>query len=77
MIFTTNKPLNDWGKVLHDEDMAATILDRMLERGRFLRLARPSGEGLHEVLPGVPEYRLCQNVDFHPSPYPSGTFSIW
>src|SRR6266849_5799787 len=29
MIFTTNKPLNDWGKVLHDEDMAAAILDRV------------------------------------------------
>jgi DNA replication protein DnaC len=26
MIFTTNKPMNDWGKVLHDEDMAAAIL---------------------------------------------------
>ena len=36
MIFTTNKPLNEWGKVLHDEDMAAAILDRVLECGRFI-----------------------------------------
>jgi len=35
MIFTTNKPLTGWGKVLHDEDVAAAILDRVLERGRF------------------------------------------
>ena len=35
MIFTTNKPLNEWGKVLHDEDMAAAILDQVLERGQL------------------------------------------
>ena len=34
MIFTTNKPLSEWGKVLHDEDLAGAILDRVLERGR-------------------------------------------
>jgi hypothetical protein len=27
MIFTTNKPLNEWGNVLHEEDMAAAILN--------------------------------------------------
>src|SRR6516225_4952206 len=47
MIFTTNKPLNQWGKVLHDEDMAAAILDRVLERGRFIRLDGPSGRTRH------------------------------
>jgi DNA replication protein DnaC len=30
MIFTTNKPFDQWGKVLHDEDLAAAILDRVL-----------------------------------------------
>lgn len=47
MIFTTNKPLNEWGKVLHDEDMAAAILDRALERGRFIHLDGPSGRTRH------------------------------
>jgi DNA replication protein DnaC len=47
MIFTTNKPLKDWGKVLHDEDMAAAILDRVLERGRFLHRDGPSGRTRH------------------------------
>ncbi|MFZ3334171.1 MAG: ATP-binding protein, partial [Candidatus Acidiferrales bacterium] len=55
MIFTTNKPLNEWGKVLHDEDMAAAILDRVLERGRFIHLDGPSGRTRHlnleETLP--------------------------
>jgi IstB-like ATP binding protein len=55
MIFTTNKPLNEWGKVLHDEDMAAAILDRVLERGRFIHLDGPSGRtrrlNLEETLP--------------------------
>jgi len=33
MIFTTNKPMTEWGKVLHDEDMAAAILDRFSSAG--------------------------------------------
>lgn len=37
MIFTTNKPLTEWGKVLHDEDLAAAILDRILERAAMDR----------------------------------------
>jgi DNA replication protein DnaC len=47
MIFTTNKPLNECGKVLHDEELAAAILDRVLERGRFIRLDGPSGRTRH------------------------------
>jgi hypothetical protein len=35
------------GKVLHDEDMAAAILDRVLERGRFIHLDGPSGRTRH------------------------------
>jgi len=71
MIFTTNKPLSEWGKVLHDEDLAAAILDRILERGRFIHLDGPSWRTRHlnllEPLPpaaerarisgiGVPEF---------------------
>jgi hypothetical protein len=46
-----------WGlrKTLHDEDLAAAILDRILERGRLIRLDGPSGRTRHlnleEVLP--------------------------
>ena len=47
MIFTTNKPLTDWGRVLHDEDLAAAILDRILERGRLIHLDGPSGRTRH------------------------------
>ena len=47
MIFTTNKPLSEWGKVLHDEDLAAAILDRILERGRFIHLDGSSGRTRH------------------------------
>jgi DNA replication protein DnaC len=38
MIFTTNKKLRDWGKVLHDPDLAEVILDRVLERGKHVAL---------------------------------------
>src|SRR6201988_675407 len=74
MIFKTNKPLNEWGKVLHDEDMAAAILDRVLERGRFIHLDGPSGRTRHlnleETLPenakrlrisGTHRYRLSSS----------------
>src|SRR5215469_603363 len=59
MIFTTNKPLSEWGEVLHDEDLAAAILDRVLERGRFIQLDGPSGRTRHlnldEVWPATAE----------------------
>ena len=63
MIFTTNKPLREWGKVLHDEDMAAAILDRVLERGRLIHLDGPSGRTRHlnleDTLPaGVDRARI-------------------
>src|SRR5262249_30440755 len=31
IVFTTNKPLASWAKVLHDADLAEVIIDRVLE----------------------------------------------
>ncbi|MGH2836212.1 MAG: IS21-like element helper ATPase IstB [Solirubrobacteraceae bacterium] len=42
MVFTTNKHPKRWGEVLHDDDLADAIVDRILERGRLLRLDGPS-----------------------------------
>ena len=42
MVFTTNKHPKRWGNVLHDDDLAEAIVDRVLERGRLLRLDGPS-----------------------------------
>ncbi|HET7621213.1 MAG TPA: IS21-like element helper ATPase IstB [Gemmatimonadaceae bacterium] len=47
MIFTTNKALAAWGSVLHDEDLASAIVDRVLERGRLLTLDGPSMRTRH------------------------------
>lgn len=47
MIFTTNKPLSQWGQVLHDPDLAEAITDRVLERGRFIQLRGPSYRTRH------------------------------
>jgi DNA replication protein DnaC len=48
MIFTTNKsPINEWGGVLHDSDMADAIVDRVLERGRLLVMDGPSHRTRH------------------------------
>jgi len=49
MIFTTNKPLKTWGRVLHD-DLAQAIIDRVLERGRLLRLVGPSAVRCMSIL---------------------------
>jgi hypothetical protein len=47
MLFTTNKALSAWGHVLHDDDLAQAILDRVLERDRLLRLDGPSMRTRH------------------------------
>jgi DNA replication protein DnaC len=75
MIFTTNKPLNQWGKVLHDEDMAAAILDRVLERGRFIHLDGPSGRTRHlnleEILPASTDRARISGIDVPEFPEPT------
>lgn len=52
MLFTTNKPVSAWGAVLHDEDLAQAIVDRVLERGRLLTLDGPSFRTKHLQLDG-------------------------
>jgi DNA replication protein DnaC len=47
MLFTTNKPIEEWGRVLHDPDLAEAILDRVLERGRVLHFKGPSFRTRH------------------------------
>jgi DNA replication protein DnaC len=47
MLFTTNKPLAAWGKVLHDPDLAEAIIDRVLERGRLIELRGESYRTRH------------------------------
>lgn len=37
-IFTTNKPISRWGQVLHDNELAEALLDRVLERGTVIHL---------------------------------------
>src|ERR1700693_5910495 len=75
MIFTTNKPLTEWGKVLHDEDMAAAILDRVLERGRFIHLDGPSGRTRHlnleEALPTAAERARISGIRVPEFPEPT------
>ncbi|HMH50130.1 MAG TPA: IS21-like element helper ATPase IstB [Candidatus Acidoferrum sp.] len=50
MIFTTNKPLAAWGRVLHDPDLAEAILDRVLERGRHIEMRGRSYRTRHAPL---------------------------
>lgn len=42
ILFTTNKALSRWGRVLHDEELALAILDRTLHHGEHLKLSGAS-----------------------------------
>jgi DNA replication protein DnaC len=63
MIFTTNKSLKAWGRVLHDDDLAQAIIDRVLERGRLLRLDGPSVRTLHVNLDDAMKEDSDQEAD--------------
>jgi DNA replication protein DnaC len=63
MIFTTNKKLTDWGGVLHDDDLAAAIVDRLLERGRIIPLDGPSMRSRHLVLDDETDSMLRNKPD--------------
>jgi DNA replication protein DnaC len=63
MIFTTNKSINAWGQVLHDEDLAQAIVDRVLERGRLLTLDGPSMRTKHLRLDEATSAALNQGDD--------------
>jgi DNA replication protein DnaC len=56
MVFTTNKHPKRWGAVLHDDDLAVAIVDRILERGRILKLDGPSVRTQH-----LPEHELSDD----------------
>lgn len=42
ILFTTNKSVKKWGKVLHDGELARAILDRTLHHGEHIKLDGPS-----------------------------------
>jgi hypothetical protein len=48
----TNKTLKAWGEVLHDDDLAQAIIDRVLEHRRLFRLDGPSIRTLHANVDG-------------------------
>jgi DNA replication protein DnaC len=78
MIFTTNKPLAAWGRVLHDPDLAQAILDRVLERGRLLELRGPSYRTRHMKLdlqqaPESPSERPARISGNHRPEFPEPT----
>jgi DNA replication protein DnaC len=49
MLFTTNKNLDQWGLVLHDDQLAEALIDRVMERGRRLSLTGPSYRARHQA----------------------------
>ena len=49
MLLTTNKDPQQWGAVLHDADLSAAILDRLLHRGEIVKL---SGRSYRQYRPG-------------------------
>jgi DNA replication protein DnaC len=69
MVFTTNKSMNEWGRVLHDSDLAAAILDRILERGRWITMDGPSGRTRHlKIETTFPQDRQSARITGKPEP---------
>ncbi|UJB73178.1 IS21-like element helper ATPase IstB (plasmid) [Acaryochloris sp. 'Moss Beach'] len=59
ILFTTNKPLKHWGRVLHDEELARAIIDRTLHHGEYMKLTgasyRLKGRKIDLDLPAISE----------------------
>jgi DNA replication protein DnaC len=55
ILFTTNKRLKDWGRVLHDPELAQALLDRVLEHGVYLSLGGRSWRTRHLEDPDLHE----------------------
>lgn len=53
-LFTTNKTLRQWGAVLHDNDLAEALLDRILDNGRHLELSGRSWRTGTDMPPSEP-----------------------
>lgn len=77
MLFTTNKHPKRWGEVLHDDDLADAIVDRILDRGRLLRLDGPSIRTKHlavgELADDQPEPQPSRFSGKHRSEFPERT----
>jgi len=77
MIFTTNKHPTQWGGVLHDEDLASAIVDRILERGRLHHLDGPSMRTRHLALDNPAPSALSPQPDrisgIHRTEFPEPT----
>jgi DNA replication protein DnaC len=43
-LFTSNRPVEDWGKLLGDNATVAAMLDRLLHHAHVFQLAREAGE---------------------------------
>ena len=57
MLLTTNRPLAARGDVLHDGDLAAAILDRLLERGVHFPVRGRSYRTRHQADEDTPTRR--------------------
>ena len=79
MLFTTNKPVTAWGQVLHDDDLAHAIVDRVLERGRLLTLDGPSIRTQHlgvddpTAVPPFPLPKVARISGSHAPEFPEPT----
>jgi DNA replication protein DnaC len=76
MLFTTNKPIEDWGRVLHDPDLAEAILDRVLERGRVIQMRGSSYRTRHLKGPQAGQDRARISGNDVPK-LPEPTRAVW
>ena len=76
MILTTNKSPAAWGEVLHDPDLAEAIVDRVLERGRFITLDGPSFRTRHIDSSILPQPAIVSGIGRSEYPEPTPRWLI-
>ena len=59
MLFTSNRPVEDWGKVLGDAAAVAAMLDRLLHHGHVLKC----GPGSRRTTVGVENLQEAQATE--------------
>jgi DNA replication protein DnaC len=80
MVFTSNKALDAWGRVLHDPDLADAIIERILERGRVIQCDGPSMRTRHLDLDSATRLRRqpepARISGIPPAEFPEPTHTI-
>jgi DNA replication protein DnaC len=65
-LLTSNRPVEDWGKLLGDSAAVTAMLDRLLHHGHVLRAASATAHLRCQLKAGPASGQLVRNIDLRP-----------